>query len=245
MFVGIPNPNILMPLEKMTITPMEGKKKGKKITVLYNPEQYTQSRSVNMTEENAFGANGQESQIPSGMSETLSFSLFFDSMSAGSEVGGTAIDKLKFAGNSLLPSAAKQIDVRDYTKKIYDLMRFDSTIHSVPPLKLEWSSLQFYGYLAECTQTFTRFNESGMPVRANMNCTFRQVLNLKKDAMMEPNESPDTTKYRTVAQGDSLWALAVAEYGQPEQWRTIAAANGFTNPRRLRSGERIVLPAID
>ena len=56
---------------------------------------------------------------------------------------------------------------------------------------------------------------------------------------------PDTTKYRTVVQGDSLWAMAVKEYGQPEQWRTIASANGLANPRRLRSGERLVLPAID
>ena len=94
MFVGVPNPNILMPLEKMTITVTEGKKKGEKITVLYNPEQYVQSRSVNMTKENAFGANGQESQIPSGDSETLSFTLFFDTMSAGAEVGGDEIERM-------------------------------------------------------------------------------------------------------------------------------------------------------
>ena len=245
MFVGVPNPNILMPLEKMTITVTAGDEKGKKITVLYNPEQYVQSRSVNMTKENAFGANGQESQVPSGDSETLSFTLFFDTMSAGAEVGGSPIDKAKFAGNSMLPSAAKMLDVRDYTQEIYNLMRFDTSIHSIPPLKLEWSSLQFYGYLAQCTQTFTKFNEKGMPVRATMECVFHQVTNLLEDAKMHPFESPDTTKYRTVVQGDSLWAMAVKEYGQPEQWRTIASANGLANPRRLRSGERLVLPAID
>lgn len=30
MFVGVPNPNILMPLEKMTITVTAGDEKGKK-----------------------------------------------------------------------------------------------------------------------------------------------------------------------------------------------------------------------
>ena len=30
MFVGVPNPNILMPLEKMTITVTEGKKRERK-----------------------------------------------------------------------------------------------------------------------------------------------------------------------------------------------------------------------
>ena len=245
MYIGVPNPNILIPLEKMTITVTNGKLKGKKITVLYNPDQYEQSRSVNMNPENVIGGNGQESQIPSGVSETLSFTLFFDSMSAGSEVGGEPLDKAKFLGNSLLPSAAKMIDVRKYTKKIYDLMRFDSSIHAVPPLKLEWASLQFEGYLSQCKVTYTKFNEMGMPVRANMDCVFQQALNLQEDAELDPWESPDTTKYRTVTQGDSLWAMAVKEYGQPEQWRLIAAANGLDNPRRLRSGDRIVLPAID
>lgn len=244
MFVGLPNPNILIPLEKMSITILEGKNKGEKIIVLYNPERYTQSRTVHMTRENVFGANGQESQIPSGDSETLQFTLFFDTMSAGGEVGGSAIDRLKFAGNSLLPSITKQIDVRDYTKKIYDLMLFDATIHAVPSVKLEWSSLQFTGFLIACTQTFTKFNESGMPVRATMDCTFQEVLNLSKDAKLSPFESPDTTKYRTVTQGDSLWSMAVNEYGQPDQWRLIASANGLTNPRRLRTGERLVLPAL-
>lgn len=245
MFVGLPNPNFLMPLEKMSITILDGKHKGEKILVLYNPERYIQSRAVHMTSENVFGANGQESQIPSGDSETLQFTLFFDTMSAGSEVGGSAVDRAKFAKNSLLPSTAKQIDVRDYTKKIYGLMAFDATIHAVPSVKLEWSSLQFTGFLIACTQTFTKFTETGMPVRATLDCTFRQVLNLQESAKLSPFESPDTTKYRTITQGDSLWALAVQEYGQPDAWRLIASANGLTNPRRLRAGTRLVLPAMD
>ena len=130
----------------MTITVIEGSKKGDKITVLYNPEQYVQARSVNVTKAAAFGANAQESQIPSGASEVVSFKLFFDSMSAGSEVGGSLVDRAKFTANSLLPSAAKIVDVRKYTQKIYDLMRFDEDIHAVAALKLEWSSLYFVGY---------------------------------------------------------------------------------------------------
>ena len=46
MFVGVPNPNILMPLEKMTITVTAGDEKGKKITVLYNPCLLYTSRCV-------------------------------------------------------------------------------------------------------------------------------------------------------------------------------------------------------
>ena len=61
--------------------------------------------------------------------------------------------------------------------------------------------------------------------------------------MANPLNSPDTTKYHTVRQGDSLWALAAQEYGDAGQWRAIAEANGLANPRTLRTGETLVVPA--
>ena len=90
----------------------------------------------------------------------------------------------------------------------------------------------FCGILSQCQVTFTKFNESGTPVRATMDCQFQQVLNLHDDAQKSPFQSPDTTKYRMVTQGDALWAMALKEYGQADQWRLIASANGLTNPRR-------------
>jgi len=244
MFVGIPNPFIVMPVEKLKITILEGKRAGKEITVLYNPEKYTQHRVLNVEKVKTFNGEAEEIQISSVNSENLSFSLFFDTMSAGAEIGGSMIDKAKFAAASLLPSAEKE-DVRKYTSQITSLMDFDGSIHSVPSISLSWASLYFEGYLTSCTQNFTKFNEEGKPVRAILDCQFETREDLQKKAKKNPNESPDTTKYHMVTQGDSLWALAVKEYGQPEQWRAIAAANGLLNPRRLRTGERIVLPALD
>ena len=143
MFVGVPNPNILVPLEKMTIAP-EGKKD---FQVLYNPESYTQSRMVRYAHAPGISTNTPVAQFAGGSLEVLKFRLFFDSMSAGGEVGGTVPDRLKFTGNSLLPSLGKQLDVREYTKKVYGLMEIDPDRHVPPLLKLKWSSLQFTGYL--------------------------------------------------------------------------------------------------
>ena len=176
--------------------------------------------------------------------ETLQFRLFFDSMSAGSEVGGSMGDKMKFEANSALPSTGKYIDVRTYTNKVYKLMEIDPDKHVPPLLKLKWSSLQFTGHLVRCAQSFVKFNEQGMPVRAWLDCVFQEFIAPMKANLPRPLESPDTTKYRTVRQGDSLWALAAREYGQPGQWRAIAGANGLANPRCLRTGERLVLPAL-
>ncbi|MBR1659890.1 MAG: LysM peptidoglycan-binding domain-containing protein [Oscillospiraceae bacterium] len=241
MYVGIPNANIAMPLEKMKITNLET---GKTTTVLYNPQSYTQMKYVEYAQSPQFGGDAPVVQFLSGGAEILSFELFFDSLSAGAEVGGGAADKLKFAGNSLLPSAANAIDVRDYTKKIFKLTGIESSVHRPPELKVEWASLQFKGFLAACTQRFLKFDEKGQPVRAILECQFIEHRDEKHIFTSNPLESPDTTKYRTVRQGDSLWAFAAREYGEASEWRRIAVANGLSNPRKLRSGDTLVLPAI-
>lgn len=241
MYIGIPNPNVAVPLEKMTISP----EKGKSFEVLYNPESYVQSRQMQYTGIDSVGGQVIGSQFARSGLETLRFRLFFDSLSAGSEVGGTFVDKLKFAGNSLLPSIAKLIDVREYTEKVTKLMLVHEDLHRPPHVKLEWSSLQFCGHLVQCNQNFVKFNERGLPVRAWLDCVFLEAQSplVNKMGNIVLN-SPDTTKFHTVCQGESLWSMSVEAYGQPEQWRLIADANRLSNPRRLRSGERLRMPAL-
>ena len=241
MFVGLNNVNMLVPVTKMKIT---NKSNGKSFYVLYNPETYTIQRSTNYSETAGLASNMPSIQFIHGSVETLQMQLFFDTFSAGAEVGGSKLDLLKFAGNSLLPSIGKQLDVRDYTSKVYDLMLIEPSKHVPPLLKLEWSSLQFEGHLVSCTQNFTQFNEKGMPVRATLDCVFKQYLQPSKVAKMRPLGSPDTAKYRTIQQGDSLWAFAAREYGQTGMWREIAAANNIANPRLMDTGDTIEIPAL-
>ena len=192
MYLGVPNPNILVPLEKMTISAeIDGKKET--IEVLYNPESYSQSREVRYAQSQGIATNTPLVQYTCGGSEILQFKLFFDSMSAGSEVGGGTVQKLSFAGNSLLPSLTKAIDVRTYTNKVYRLMEIDADKHVPPLLKLKWSSLQFTGHLISCSVQFVRFSEQGMPLRAWMDCTFQEYIAPDKVGVTRPLESPDTT----------------------------------------------------
>ena len=240
MVTGLPNPNSVMPLAKLCIT---NKVNSKKIYVMYNPESYVQERGAKYSESPGLSANMPSIQFVHGTSETLSMQLFFDTYWVGGLVGGSMVDKAKLLGTSLLPAPLK-LDVRDYTNKIYNLMIIDPRTHVPPLLKIEWSSLQFEGYLVSCQQKFSMFNQLGKPVRATLDVTFKQYMPPSKIAKMKPNESPDTEKYRTVHQGDSLWSFSGREYGQCEQWRVIAEANGIVNPRRLDTGSVIKLPAL-
>ncbi len=241
MFVGTSNPNILIPVEKMRITDLDNRET---FEVLYNPKSYTRKKTVKYSPISVPGADMPIVQFQSGGLEQLSFELFFDSVSAGSEVGGSSSDRDKFAANSLRSTMDGLIDVRDYTKKISNLMYIDDDLHRPPELKVEWASLQFKGFLASCEQRFLRFDEHGQPVRAMLNCSFIEHRDVEKLFVANPLNSPDTTKYHTVRQGDSLWSVAAAEYGDAGQWRVIAAANGLANPRALRTGEMLVVPAL-
>lgn len=244
MFIGIPNPNAVVPLKKLKIKLLGGAKThdGKtEFEVLYNPESYTQRRHVHYSDRAGLSMDTPITQFSHGHAEILTFSLFFDSMSAGAEVGGTIMEHLAFGGNSLLASAASAIDVRKYTQRVYGLMEIDESLHVPPLVELHWSELNFRGHLIGCQQTFTRFSETGAALRARLECMFRGFLgNIEKKSL----QSPDTTKFRTVHQGESLWAFAAREYGDAGAWREIARANGLENPRLLRSGDVIALPAL-
>ena len=245
MYIGVPNPNALIPLKKMTIENLDSDDfMNSKITVLYNPESYHETRHLEYSMVPLFQGDSPLVQVLTAGAETLMFQLFFDSLNAGAEVGGSVLDKAKFAGNCLLPSIGSLIDVRKYTQKIYSLMEMEESVHRPPMLKLEWASLKFTGFLINCTQHFLKFNELGKPLRARLDCVFLEYVDPKKGRAKNPLESPDTTKFRRINEGDSLWALSAKEYGQCSQWRAIADANGLSNPRLLHSGDLVRLPAL-
>lgn len=212
--------------------------------VLFNPASYTLSRSTLYSEKAGLDSNMPSIQFISGSVETLSFELMLDSFSSGLEVHASMTDKAKFQANSILPSLAKMIDIRDYTSKIYDLMLIMPDTHAPALVKIEWNSLQFIGHLVDCKQEFIKFSSSGMPVRAKLKCTFKSYLKPSEVAALKPKQSPDTDKYRRVGQGDSLWAMAAREYGRGDMWREIAKENGIVNPRQLDTGSVIKVPAL-
>ncbi len=51
------------------------------------------------------------------------------------------------------------------------------------------------------------------------------------------------TRTCRVAPGETLRKIAGRELGNPERWSEIAALNGIADPRHLRSGAEIAIPA--
>lgn len=54
--------------------------------------------------------------------------------------------------------------------------------------------------------------------------------------------SSSSTRYHTIASGDTLWDLAQKYYGDGSKWTKIQNANGGINPYTLTIGKKIVIP---
>src|SRR5271165_5043449 len=103
-----------MGLEKLTIIP----ENGNPISVLFNPEKYTASRSAQFAEIAIPGLDAPVVQFVRGQSEKVTLELFFDTTDQGT------VDPVT--------------DVRTLTSQVYGLMQVRSDTHAPPRLILSW-----------------------------------------------------------------------------------------------------------
>ena len=101
----------------------------------------------------------------------------------------------------------------------------------------------FIGVLASVNQHITLFMDDGTPVRATMDCTFREF-DSDSDTVRDELNSPDVDKRYVVRPGDTLTRIAAELYSDQSLWRVIADANGIDNPRRLTPGQVLLIPKL-
>lgn len=204
-----------MGLTKATITP-EG---GTAIPVLFNPTQYSLDRGNQISELGVPGLAAPVLQYVRGNARTLSMELFFDTYEAGT-------------------------DVRKHTGKIYGLLDIVAAKHRPPICTFAWGQFNLKCLLERVSGRFTLFLEDGTPVRATLNVSFKEYLEVEVLVKGPPTQSADHAKTYVVRRGDTLSSIAAAEYDDPAMWRTIATANGIADPMSVRPGAVLKLPAV-
>ncbi len=205
-----------MALEVATITPA----KGKAIKVCFNPNQYSLDHGNQLTEIAIPGLRAPILQYVRGNSRTLSMELLFDTYEARKDVR------------------------KEYTDKIYKLLDIDATTHVPPICTFAWKDFQFKCVLERVGGRFTMFLEDGTPVRATLNVSFKEYVEVNVLVREDPTQSADHTKTYIVKLGDTLSSIAAAEYGDPAKWRPIASTNRIDNPRVLAPGQVLVIPPL-
>lgn len=206
---------------------------SKTIDVLFNPSEYQLTDGASYSEKKVPGMDGPIIQYISGNATELTVSLFLN----------TYVPK----SSSMIPGIGgsdSSTDVSKITKEIAAATSIDGSLHRPPKVTFKWGSLNFEGVVTKVNHTYTMFTESGMPVRARVNLTFKSVISPKDKRRKSPFESPDRTKYRTVRDGFQLWDIAAMEYGDPGMWKRIARENGILNPLDVKPGQVVKLPAI-
>lgn len=63
------------------------------------------------------------------------------------------------------------------------------------------------------------------------------------EALLIPEAPADSAVAYQVQRGDTLWRIAQNRLGSGARWREIAAANGISDPSRLRVGASLSLPS--
>lgn len=207
------------------------------IDVLFNPSEYQLTDGANYSEKKVPGLDGPILQYISGEATELSLSLFLDTYVPPKPPGMLSI--IGIGGGS-----DASTDVSNITKQIADATSIDGSLHRPPKVTFKWGSLNFNGVVTKFNHTYIMFTESGMPVRAKVNLTFKSLISPTDTRRKSPFESPDRSKYRTVRQGMGLWDIANMEYGDPDMWKVIARENGILNPLDVRPGQVVKLPAL-
>lgn len=205
------------------------------IDVLFNPSEYQLTDGAAYSEKKVPGLDGPIIQYISGEATELSVSLFLDTYVPSGSSLLSAVPGM--GGNS-------STDVSAITREIAQATSIVGSLHRPPKATFLWGSLNFEGVITKVSHIYTMFTESGMPVRAKVNLTFKSLISPEDSKRASPFESPDRTKYRTVTEGTQLWDLAYREYGDPGMWRVIAEENGIMNPLDVKPGQVVRLPAL-
>src|SRR5215210_1678650 len=160
-----------MPLKRLTIT-KEGKP-ASRLTVLYNPEEYTVSKDNNFAVQSVPGLGAPIVQFVNGNQRTLEVELFFDSYDT--------------------PTLPKE-DVRLQTGPVVRLMDIESETHAPPVLLVNMASLQLRCVLSRVSEHFIMFMPNGVPVRARLACTFIETRDPTQEAKAANLQTADFSK---------------------------------------------------
>jgi nucleoid-associated protein YgaU len=218
-------------LKKATITVLEGADRGKVITVLFNPTEYSFERSNSYKATPVPGLGSPLLQFVNGESDHLSMDLFLDDYTDPS--GPTSLQQ------------KEQNPVAKRLAALAKLLEIDRDLHAPPPVRFNWGPLEFTAVIEKLGRKVTMFHPDGTPARATLAVSFKEYRTLRRQLEEPRRESADKTKRRVVVGREQLWLIAAREYDDPNEWTRIAQANDLDDPRAIEPGDWLLLPPLE
>jgi hypothetical protein len=203
---------------------------GDEVEVLFNPTEYSFSKSNNWAEQVSGGENTSGLEFTGGNPAELKMQLFFDTHTKGTDVRTQYVNKLW------------KLALVDSTTEV------SATGKKRPPIcEFRWG--QAWSFKCVVTSISTKFDlflSDGTPTRATVDLSLKQA----QDEGSFPAQNPTSGgiaghRTHTVLQRETLDIIAAKEYGESRHWRHIAKTNGIDNPLAVRPGMVLTLPPIE
>jgi hypothetical protein len=202
---------------------------GSDVRCMFNPYEYTVSKSNSFKEQkSANGKNSPQAELSKAGAQTLKLNLIFDTYDTKRDVS-VITDKLwRFMKVSKKPKPDKN------DKDHVSLVAF------------HWGVFFFVSYITNMSQKFTLFTKEGIPVRAKVDVTFTQYVDIddrREDLRQNPTSGggPINRIHRVVA-GDRLDLIANQVYRDPTKWRLIADYNQLLQLTAIYPGQLLKIP---
>ncbi|MGL4397975.1 MAG: hypothetical protein ACRCS9_15670 [Hyphomicrobium sp.] len=189
------------------------------IPVMFNPDNYTITTNMLYPDISVPGLRSPLIQFVRGEAQTLAVELFLDQ----SQTGKSLTEKLD--------------ELRTFVK-------IDSELHAPPICEFAWGDTSFQGVMIEFSEKFQMFDAEGKVLRCRVTIKMKRYDPANLQSTDLNRQSPDRTKTRAIRSGDRLDLIAAEEYGDPAQWRFLAAANAIDRPRQLIPGTMIEVPPL-
>lgn len=202
--------------------------------VMFNPESYSFSYENVYTEKQAINSTGKSGTYSLSKPASLRLKIILD---------GTGVSYMGVT--ELIQVARGQNDVYKRVQEFLKLTTLmDGKLHQPNFLVVSWGSMNFKCRLESVEVSYTLFDKSGKPLRAELDCTFVDELIDKERLKKENKSSPDLTHSRVVKAHDTLPLLCEEIYGSPDHYIKVAMANKLNDFRNLVPGQQLFFPPI-
>jgi nucleoid-associated protein YgaU len=205
----------------------EGKKVegGLAVDCMFNPFEYSVSKTNSFTEKSKNQGDVPQAEFSKAGSQTLKLNLVFDTYEASTDVSLITRELWKFMMTKGKTGAKQDAKV------------------SPPQVAFEWGFFRFVSFITNMTQRFTLFKPNGMPVRAKVDVTFTQYVDVEDYKKQNPTSGGGPIeRVRRVSAGDRLDLIADEIYGDSTKWRLIADYNRIHNPLNIKPGQILTIP---
>ena len=156
----------------------------------------------------------------------LTVELFFD---ASDKHDGSVVEAVEALLGCCMPTDESHGKKKDY-----------------PPLVVfQWGKITgFTAFITTVSAKYTVFSSDGTPIRATCSVAMEEMPSAPAGQNPTSGALAARRSHRLV-DGDSLASIAYREYNDAAMWRQLAAYNDIDDPRRLRPGTILLLPALD